>query len=483
VVSLVERSFRGAFIVGNRRCQDGCPLFAPSSDYCKMQYRTPQSVRALSQVAAAHPPQPSVRRILWWVYLARLVAACAVFVAAVYSWQYASREDTLLASLVFASAMLFTGISALYTHVYRRSIATAVLYAQVVFDLGLLTALVHLTWQSSSSQFAPLYILVIAVGALLLPARGVTLISALAILLYAGEAVVVRGDPVEIGVVMQLVIFAIVALGSGFIASRLRSQSAGTQAMAEELARFRLHQAEVERLHLRAERLEAVAELGASMAHEIKNPLASIRSAVEQLSMSAQTSSDDRVLTSLVVREADRLARLLTNFLDFARVDVPFTRRLDLLGVVRNAADLAASHPSCPTGARVECDFPRTTFEVSGDEDMLHRAFFNLVLNALQASPPDSVVRLEAATLLPQQLDWRAAAFESGAIAVRVIDCGSGISDTALPKLFHPFFTTKPGGSGLGLAIVHRAIEAHHGVVVVDSDSHGSRFTVLFPRT
>ena len=79
--------------------------------------------------------------------------------------------------------------------------------------------------------------------------------------------------------------------------------------------------------------------------------------------------------------------------------------------------------------------------------------------------------------------DWRAAAFESGAIAVRVIDSGSGISDAVRPKLFHPFFTTKPGGSGLGLAIVHRAVEAHHGVVVVDSDQGGARFTVLFPRT
>jgi signal transduction histidine kinase len=445
-----------------------------------MQYRTPQSTFA---VPSAHPLQLPVRRILWWVYLARLVAAAAVFVTAVYSWQYASRADTLLASLVFAGAMLFTGLSALYTHVYRRSIAMAVLHAQVVFDVALVTAMVHLTWQGTSSQFAPLYILVIAASALLLPARGVTLISALAILLYAGEAVLVRGDPVGIGVFLQLAIFATVALGSGYIASRLRAQSVGTEAMAEELARFRLHQAEVERLHLRAERLEAVAELGASMAHEIKNPLASIRSAVEQLSMSAQTSSDDRLLTTLVVRESDRLARLLTGFLDFARVDVPFTRRLDLLAVVRNAADLASSHPSRPADSRIECDFPRAPLEVSGDEDMLHRAFFNLVLNALQASPPGGVVRVEAATLLPQQLDWRASAFESGAIAVRVIDSGPGIADAVKPKLFHPFFTTKPGGSGLGLAIVHRAVEAHHGVVVADSDSRGARFTVLLPRT
>ena len=455
-------------------------LAAGSSKYCKMQYRTPQSTPAL---AAAHLHQLSVLRILWWVYLARLAAASAVFIAAVYSWQYASRQDTLLASLLFAAAMLFTGLSAIYTHVYRRSIAIPVLYAQVVFDVALVTAMVHLTWESTSSQFAPLYILVIAVSALLLPARGVTLISALAILLYAGEIVVVRGAAVGVGIFIQLAIFGIVALGSGYIASRLRAQSVGTEAMAEELARFRLNQGEVERLHLRAERLEAVAELGASMAHEIKNPLASIRSAVEQLSLSAKASDDDRVLSSLVVRESDRLARLLTGFLDFARVDIPFTRKLDLLGVVRNAADLASSHPSRPAGSHVECDFPRGTIDIVGDEDMLHRAFFNLVLNGLQASPPDGVVRLEAATLLPQQLDWRAAAFESGAIAVRVIDSGPGIAESVKSKLFHPFFTTKPGGSGLGLAIAHRAIEAHHGVVVVDGDSRGARFTVLFPRS
>ncbi|MDQ2891112.1 MAG: ATP-binding protein [Gemmatimonadota bacterium] len=445
-----------------------------------MQYRTPQS---LARVTTAHPVHIPVRRVLWWLYLARLAVAGSVYAGAVYSWQYASRADTLLASLGFAAAMVLTGLSALYTHVYRREIANAVLYAQAVFDVALVTAIVHLTWDQTASQFASLYILVIAVSALLLPARGVTLISTLAIILYAGEAIIVRGDPLAVGVVLQLTVFAIVALGSGYIASRLRAQGAGSEAMAEELARFRLHEAEVERLHLRAERLEAVAELGASMAHEIKNPLASIRSAVEQLSMSPKASADDRTLTSLVVRESDRLARLLSSFLDFARVDVPFTRKLDLLGVVRNAAELASSHPTRTEGSSIQCDFPRSGMEVSGDEDMLHRAFFNLALNALQASPVGGVVRIEAATLLPQQLDSRAEAFESGAIAVRVIDCGSGIVESARARLFHPFFTTKPGGTGLGLAIVHRAVEAHRGVVVVDSDARGSRFTVLLPRT
>jgi two-component system sensor histidine kinase PilS (NtrC family) len=91
-------------------------------------------------------------------------------------------------------------------------------------------------------------------------------------------------------------------------------------------------------------------------------------------------------------------------------------------------------------------------------------------------------VRLEAATLHPQQLDWRASSLESGAIAIRVIDSGPGVPEALRAKLFHPFFTTKQGGSGLGLAIVHRAVELHRGVVVVDGDARGARFTVLLPR-
>lgn len=446
-----------------------------------MQYRTPQSLVAVSTASApAHPP---TRRILWWLYLGRLGVAVAAFVTAVSVWTYASRQDTLVASLLFAATMLFTAASALYTHVYRRAMALSVFYAQAVFDLGLVTAVVHLAWNSTSSPLASLYILVIAIAALLLPARGVTLVSVLAILLYAGEAVLVHEANAGVGIFLQLAVFAVVALGSGYIASRLRQEGAGREALAEELARFRLRESDVERLALRAERLEAVAELGASMAHEIKNPLAAIRSAVEQLSLSPRSSNDDRVLTGLVVREADRLARLLSAFLDFARVDVPCMRQLDLLDVVRNAVELASVHPGRASGTRIVCDFPRAPLEVTGDEDILHRALFNLVLNALQASPEDGVVRLEAATLLPQQLDWRAPAFETGAVALRVIDSGPGIPEEHRARLFHPFFSTKQSGSGLGLAIVHRAVEAHRGVVMVDSDTSGARFTVLLPRT
>ena len=241
----------------------------------------------------------------------------------------------------------------------------------------------------------------------------------------------------------------------------------------------------MEVLRLRAERLEGVAELSAALAHEIKNPLASIRSAIEQLSRMPRATDDERTLSELVMRESDRLSRLLTEFLDFARVRVARTDQVNVADIVRGAATLASSHPDLRDGVRVICAVPDGgTLIVEGDEDLLHRAIFNLTLNALQASPPHGEVRLEASVLDIEQLPL-GAGFEAGSVAVRVSDDGPGIPPDIRGRLFDPFFTTKPGGSGLGLAVVHRAIEAHRGLVFFDSAAKGggTRFTVILPRT
>jgi len=450
-----------------------------------MQYSTPLSVAVYPSSSPA-VLRLTARRILTRVYLGRFAVSAAIFVAAVLSWQRTSRANTLMASLAFVAVLVFTAASALYTDVRRGPVSDWLVYSQVLFDVMLVTVVTHVTWDGTSSQFAPLYILVIAVAALLLPARSVLLVAALGIAMYVAEAVAVRNLVVDPPLVYQLVVFASVALGCGVIAMKLRDQTVGQDALAEELTRFRLRQNDVERVHLRAERLEAVAEPSASMAREIKNPLASIRSAVEQLAASPRATDDERTLATLIQRESDRLSRLLAGFLDFARVDVPRMRQLDISAVARNAGELVRSHPDTPAGVRIEYEFPRMPLTVSGDEDMLHGAFFNLVLNAVQASPPDGVIRIQATTLQAHQLSSDVTGFEHGAIAVQVIDQGHGIPEEIRQRLFDPFFTTKRGGSGLGLAVVHRSVEMHSGVVVVDSNTdgtaRGSRFTLLFPR-
>jgi two-component system sensor histidine kinase PilS (NtrC family) len=237
----------------------------------------------------------------------------------------------------------------------------------------------------------------------------------------------------------------------------------------------------LEELRLRAERLEGVAELSASLAHEIKNPLASIRSAVEQLARAPQTTDDARTLSTLIIRESDRLSRLLSEFLDFARTRVTRIVEVELGDLVKGAVKLAATHPDGHKRVRVSCATPADGIPVEGDEDLLHRAVFNIALNAVQAARDDGHVWVEVAAIPPEQLPV-GVSFERGAASVRITDDGPGIPPEVRAKMFDPFVTTKPGGTGLGLPIVHRAIEAHRGLVFVDSGSSGTRFTVLLPR-
>jgi signal transduction histidine kinase len=241
-------------------------------------------------------------------------------------------------------------------------------------------------------------------------------------------------------------------------------------------------QKRIDALRLRAERLEGIAELSASLAHEIKNPLASIRSAVEQLARMPRTGDDERTLTGLVVRESDRLSRLLSDFLDFARVRVARTHPVDMGEVARHAARLAEARPE-RKDVKIVCETPeRVSLVVDGDDDLLHRAVFNLVLNAVQASPNGGVVHIDVTPGSFEPLPV-GVTFDAGTVALQVTDAGAGIPMEIGDRLFDPFFTTKPGGSGLGLAVVQRAIEAHRGLVFVDSTGHGTRFTIVLPRT
>jgi two-component system sensor histidine kinase PilS (NtrC family) len=154
---------------------------------------------------------------------------------------------------------------------------------------------------------------------------------------------------------------------------------------------------------------------------------------------------------------------------------------LDLGQLAAHAVRLTVAHPDRPEGVSVVCVAEEGIFFVEGDDDLLHRAIFNLLLNAMQASPDHGEVRLEVAAASPDQLDI-GSTFAAGGVAVSVCDSGPGIPDELRDRLFDPFFTTRVGGSGLGLAVVQRAIDAHRGLVFLDSGPTGTRFTVVLPR-
>ena len=421
--------------------------------------------------------------MLRWVYAGRLITAGVLYLASVAVWVGTNRPGTMVFSLGLVAAIAFTAGSFIWTDFRQHEPGPTFLYLQTAFDMVLVTAAVHFTWSEGQSQLAPLYILVIAVSALLLPAGGVPLLASFGIVLYFADAMLAHGGEPDIGLLLQLIVFAVVALSSALIAGRLRAAGSESEQMAAELAAFRLKEADVRRLSIRAERLEGVAEMSASLAHEIKNPLASIRSAVEQLSRIPRASADEQVLSSLVQRETDRIARVLTEFLDFARAGMHRVEDVDLAEIARNAARLVSSQPGIPDGVRIVDKFPSSPMIIEGDEDLLHRAMFNLLLNAVQASPPNREVRIEGGMLQRHQLPPGHSEYEGGAVGIVVIDQGPGIAPQIRDRLFDPFVTTRIGGSGLGLSIVQRAVQAHGGLITVSSPGEETRFTVVLPKT
>lgn len=231
-------------------------------------------------------------------------------------------------------------------------------------------------------------------------------------------------------------------------------------------------------LHQRAERLEAVAELSASLAHEIRNPLASIRSSVEQLSRSVQADADDRFLGQLIIRESDRLSRLLTEFLDFSRVRAAVFEPVDLYDLALEAAQVVREHPDCSSRIRIEVVGGPTV--LAADSDLLHRVLVNLILNGAQAiAGSGGAGRVRVTVDCPSPEGLLLGRDFDQPVRLRVNDDGPGVEAELMERIFAPFVSGRPGGSGLGLAIVQRAIEAHDGLVFLDSaPGAGTTFTI-----
>jgi two-component system sensor histidine kinase PilS (NtrC family) len=237
----------------------------------------------------------------------------------------------------------------------------------------------------------------------------------------------------------------------------------------------------MEDLARQRDRLAAVAELSASLAHEIKNPLATIRSSVELLGADASGSGDEARLYALIVKESDRLSKLLTDFLHFARMELRSEGPVPLRDLLEQVVERQAVRP----GAAVRLDWIGLRQPVvRGDADLLFQLFQNLLANAAQAcaGTPDggritiSVTRDFSARAESYGLD------PARYVETRVVDDGPGIPSADLPRIFDPFFTTRPQGHGLGLAIVHRIVNVHGGAIFVESEpGRGTDVRVYLP--
>ncbi len=244
---------------------------------------------------------------------------------------------------------------------------------------------------------------------------------------------------------------------------------------------------QAEEAEKRAERLEGIEALAMGIAHEVRNPLASIRGCVQELGRVEYLGEDERQLARIVCRASDRLDAIIGEFMRFARLKPPELHGLDLANFMREIAILLERR--LPPGGRVKLkpDLIENA-RVRGDAHQLTQVFLNLGINAIEA------MEKAGGTLsigLRDSRSVRHAPTPPGGFRVleevrsyEVVfeDTGPGIAAEDLPRVFEPFFTTKPGGTGLGLAIAERIVKQHGGTIAVESMPEcGATFRVQIP--
>ena len=223
-----------------------------------------------------------------------------------------------------------------------------------------------------------------------------------------------------------------------------------------------------QQLH-QTERLAALGEMVAGVSHEIKNPLGIIRSTAELLSAMPDASETQQKLARVIDEESNRLNNIVTEFLDFARPQVPNLSKCDLVEIIQK--NLAFLQPELEKRRiQIHHNLDGRSMRLQADHDLLYRAFFNIFINAIQSMNDGGTIRIN----LEERRDHLLAEIE---------DSGFGISPENLKKIFNPFFTTKQKGSGLGLAIVGKIIEGHEGSVAIESkEGEGTKVKIQLPR-
>lgn len=226
----------------------------------------------------------------------------------------------------------------------------------------------------------------------------------------------------------------------------------------------------------KADRLAAIGELSARIAHEIRNPLASISGSVQLISQSGQIPSNDRKLLEIVVRETERLDHLLGDFLNYAKPMPPIKSWFCLKDLIDELIDLLACDKRF-AGLKIT-NHSQADVEIFADNEQMRQIIWNLLLNSAEATPDGGSVEIECHCIE----DTNIGPSPHSAMEISVIDSGTGISVENMEMIFEPFFTTKQGGSGLGLAMVHRIIEANNGSITVKNmPAGGTCFKFIIP--
>lgn len=268
----------------------------------------------------------------------------------------------------------------------------------------------------------------------------------------------------------QVLAFHLIGLSVGWLAAAQRRLTVRYRDAAMSLERANRELSEsVEHLR-RADRLSALGEIAAGLAHEIQNPLAGIKGAFDIVASRVPVGSAEAEFVTIAGRELARLEELVGEFLTYARPQHPARRMTDPHALVQRVVALLRPQAERKQ-VRLVVESPSMTPALSLDPEQITQVIFNVILNAIQATTAGGRIRIRES-------------FDADSSTVEIIDQGPGIPPEHASRIFDPFFTTKSQGTGLGLAICQRIMAAHGGTIdALPATPSGTVFRIRLPRT
>jgi two-component system sensor histidine kinase PilS (NtrC family) len=225
----------------------------------------------------------------------------------------------------------------------------------------------------------------------------------------------------------------------------------------------------MEREMRRQDRLVSLGKMAAAIAHEVRNPLASMRGAIQVLHSEMAPESEQAELMQIVLRESDRLNGIVTDFLSYARPQKPIKQAFDLCPLIGDTVRLMRHSSELGEGHSIVEEYPSGPVNIEGDPNQINQVCWNLARNALQAMPEGGTLAIRVIRTTDH-------------VMIEVEDSGHGMKDEQVERMFEPFSTDKAGGTGLGLAIVHQIVSDHGGRIDVSSEiGKGTKILIMLP--
>ncbi|MHB8707842.1 MAG: two-component system sensor histidine kinase NtrB [Desulfuromonadales bacterium] len=362
------------------------------------------------------------------------------------------------------------------------TILRILLLVTFIIGISLLHYLTPLDRPALHDVYQRLYYLPIILSAFWFGFRGGILSALLVCVVYAPHILFQWGDhmAIEMEKYLELVLYNVVGGVTGLLSEREQQKNAEllqtAQGLEESNVKLQVQSQliiEIEEQLRKAERFSTIGELSASIAHEVRNPLGSIRGTAEILKEDFQPGDAKYEFFEILLKETARLNRVVEDFLRLARPRPAVISDCDVVKELENVVTLVSADAR---SRKVHLEIkPISLPIILGDKEKLRQAFLNLILNGIQATPPGGRIVISVSS------DHKNTNGDD-MVMVEFADTGMGIPAGEIDKVFEPFFTTKEEGTGLGLATTRKIIEKHGGRIEVESEpGHGAAFRIFFP--